>query len=145
MSLMQCMLSFLHVILQTHQEQIVTFSDAVVVSRFKVSYWCGDVVTSTLCGSRCCNKAIVHNYNRWLKIITLLKNHWGLGSTATRWHWESWHPTFSFHSNTHSYTLSLLHCLSSSEALFFFSFSMVSTFPLALSYARVCIFMSHIS
>lgn len=28
---------------------------------------CGEVVTGTLCGSRCCNDAAVHNYNRWLK------------------------------------------------------------------------------
>lgn len=80
-------------------------------SQFKVSYWCGDVVTGTLCGSRCCNKAIVHNYNRWLKSFTLLKNHWGLGSTATRWHWESQHPTFSTQTHTHTHSLFYTVCL----------------------------------
>lgn len=47
-------------------------------SQFKVSYWCGEVVKGTLCGSRCCNKAAGHNYNRWLKSFSS-KNRWGLG------------------------------------------------------------------
>lgn len=70
------------------------FSDvwaSTLSSRFKVSSWCGDVITGALCGSGCCNKAAVHNYNRWLKSFSSKKptEVWAVSDAATRWHWKS--------------------------------------------------------
>lgn len=61
--------SIQHVLL--HWEPTVTFSDVERVSQHALEPVQGKllvcVVTGTLCGSRCRNKAAVHNYNRLIE------------------------------------------------------------------------------
>lgn len=106
-----------------HQGQIVLwdvewcFRGASTLScRFKVSSWCGDVIADTLCGSGCCNKAAVHNYNRWLESFSS-KNPLRFGAVSdavTKWHWKS--HVFFPPKNTLSQILSVVH-----SGLYFFS------------------------